>query len=87
MRPRLVSVVLGTLSVVACASPVAPSLTAETPAAPQHHNIPATFRDHPEGPTYYLCATRPRPYVVAGQTRMEEDHYLQAEPCPAVPVE
>jgi hypothetical protein len=54
---------------------------------PKHHNIPATVLGHEEGPVYYLCATMPRIYALAnGQPTIEEDHYLQSSPCPAIPV-
>lgn len=53
----------------------------------QHHNIPATFKGQESGPIIYLCATQPRIYVTADGRRLtEEDHYLQYEPCPAVPI-
>ncbi len=53
----------------------------------QHHNIPASFRDHPEGPIFWLCATQPREYIDPnGNHVIEEDHYLQNEECPLVPI-
>lgn len=70
-------------------SPTAvPATTAVAAPAPLHHNIPATFAGHPEGPIVYLCATQLRSYTTPdGRVSVEEDHYLQYEPCPSVPIE
>lgn len=51
---------------------------------PLHHNIPSTFVGHPEGRTIWLCATQLRTYNPYDGP--EEDHYLQYEPCPIVPI-
>jgi hypothetical protein len=73
-------------------APVAPSVTHVALAVPppQHHNIPATFAGHPEGPVIYLCATQPRQYYDVDGHPVgvpEEDHYLQYEQCPNLPIE
>lgn len=65
-----------------------PSIGAQASPVPAHHNIPATFAGHPEGPLMWLCATQPRQYVTpTGSSQYEEDHYLQYTPCPAVPIQ
>lgn len=81
-RVMLVALV-GVVAGYACA-PTSPARAAEF--TPQHHNIPATFAGHPEGPVIYLCAIQPRIYVVGGVSEQEEDHYLQYEQCPATPI-
>jgi hypothetical protein len=57
---------------------------------PLHHAIPATFRDHPEGPIVYVCATQPRLICDdrnnPSHCERGEDHYLQYEQCPEVPI-
>jgi len=73
--------ILTTLVLASCAAPTTP--TAATSVAPLHHNIPATFAGHPEGPVIYLCETQPRTY----EGHVERDHYLQYEPCPTVPID
>jgi hypothetical protein len=60
----------------------------EKPWVPQHNNIIATFAGDPQGPLVYLCATQLRSYTNAEGVAMQlEDHYLQYEPCPTVPIE
>lgn len=56
---------------------------------PAHHNIPATFAGHPEGPVVWLCATQPRTYCTGSSNvcAEEEDHYLQYDTCPAIPIQ
>lgn len=66
-----------------CNNPVAPARIEAQVTAPKHHNIPATFAGHPEGPIIYLCATQPRRY----EGGMEEDHYLQYQECPTIPIQ
>lgn len=69
-------------------SPTAP-VQAEVHYTPIHHNVPATFAGHPEGPIVYLCATQPRLVCDrdAYHCQRGEDHYLQYESCPIVPIE
>jgi len=81
----VVLIVLALGFAVGCAvrAPFAP-----VEAAPLHHNIPATFVGHPEGPIVWLCATQPRRYVApSGTVTFEEDHYLQYEACPVTPIQ
>lgn len=75
------------LTIGACASTIGPSHVNAASSTPLHHNIPATFVGHPEGPIVYLCATQPRQYIVGNVTQWEEDHYLQYESCPLIPIE
>jgi hypothetical protein len=75
---RVIVAVASTFVFGCSANPAAPS----TAYQPKHHNIPATFAGHPEGPIIYLCATQPRQY----EGHMEEDHYLQYSPCPSEPI-
>lgn len=80
-------------------SPVAPQEVVKPAYVPLHHNIPATFEGHADGPVIYLCATQPRTYLrpLPGSTlssdhiqpmlqTTEEDHYLSYAQCPAVPI-
>jgi hypothetical protein len=78
------SIVLAAAIMGGCVRDGSPTYTlhAEVVAPPLHHNIPATFKGHPEGPIVYLCATQLRRY----EGRLEEDHYLQYEQCPTVPI-
>jgi len=75
-----------TLTLTGCGSPLEPSVHAQE--QPLHHNIPATFAGHPEGPVIYLCETQPRAYRAPdGRTLVERDHYLQYSHCPATPID
>lgn len=67
--------------------PTCPTLSGAPTGSPLHHNIPATFAGHPEGPLVYLCATQPRVYTDATGAHLEEDHYLQYAPCPETPID
>jgi hypothetical protein len=67
----------------ASATPVAQPHDTVEPYRPLHHNIPATFVGQESGPIVYLCATALRLY----EGHLEEDHYLQYEPCPATPIQ
>ena len=67
--------------------PTMPSASAQS-VRPEHHNIPATFIGHSEGPVVYLCETQPRSYVLPNATVLvERDHYLQYELCPRTPIQ
>jgi hypothetical protein len=86
----LVLLALASLFFAGCQNPTGPSKLTDTHEhivrpmvhVPQHHNIVATFADHPEGPMIYLCATLPRPT----SDGYAEDHYLQYDPCPIVSI-
>lgn len=81
-------------------SPAAPTPQWKPAYVPLHHNIPATFEGHADGPVIYLCATQPRTYlrplpgstfdshtIQEMETTTEEDHYLSYQQCPAVPID
>ena len=50
--------------------------------SPLHHNIPASFINQSDK-IIWLCATQPRNY----EGKWEEDHYLQREQCPILPIQ
>lgn len=86
MRTVLFALVLGFL-LLGCGGPSAPSSVQAQGWTPLHHGIIATFVGHPEGPLVYLCATQPRSVTLpSDEVVLEEDHYLQYEPCPQVPI-
>lgn len=75
------------LIIGACSSPLQPSKVAAAVelAHPLHHNVPATL---PDGRIMWLCATQLRAYTNnSGVTTYEEDHYLQFEQCPVIPIQ
>ena len=92
MRLLVGSALLGSalLGSAACSkgqAPTAPAEAAPARIAPMHDGIPATFAGHPEGPVVWLCATELRAYLGSdGRTHWDEDHYLQYDTCPAVPI-
>jgi hypothetical protein len=76
------------IAAAGCSAPTAPTQEPmRVIAAPQHDGIPFSFKGD-EGHIYQLCATQPREYIAEnGQHVVQEDHYAQKDPCPAVPVQ
>lgn len=84
--PRVAALLVLTLSLVGCVSPVT-AAAVQPPAL--HHNIPAAA---PDGSIWYLCATQPRTYLTTVKPgvvvqSIERDHYLQRDLCPNTPID
>jgi len=88
-------VCLSVLSGCDAKSPAAPSSPEKTvleadgssiPGVPLlvYHNIPATM---PDGTVMWVCATQRRVYCKDGTCEKTIDHYIQALPCPDIPIE